>query len=63
MPPPATLAPFRRPASPLAAFRLLEGDDAHAMVKLINHLEDHDDVQNVYANYDIDDALFEQLSA
>ena len=26
-------------------------------------LEDHDDVQNVYANYDIDDALMEQLSA
>ena len=41
----------------------LEGDDAAAMMKLITNLEDHDDVQNVYANYDIDDALLEQLTA
>ena len=41
----------------------LEGDDAAAMIKLITNLEDHDDVQNVYANYDIDDALLEQLTA
>jgi YebC/PmpR family DNA-binding regulatory protein len=41
----------------------LEGDDAAAMLKLVQALEDHDDVQNVYANYDIDDALMEQLSA
>jgi YebC/PmpR family DNA-binding regulatory protein len=41
----------------------LEGDEAAAMMRLITHLEDHDDVQNVYANYDIDDALLEQLSA
>ena len=41
----------------------LEGKDAEAMVKLVQTLEDHDDVQNVYANYDIDDALIEQLSA
>jgi YebC/PmpR family DNA-binding regulatory protein len=41
----------------------LEGKDAEAMLKLVNALEDHDDVQNVYANYDIDDALVEQISA
>jgi YebC/PmpR family DNA-binding regulatory protein len=41
----------------------LEGKDAEAMVKLVQQLEDHDDVQNVYANYDIDDSLLEQLSA
>ena len=41
----------------------LEGDDAAQMIKLVQALEDHDDVQNVYANYDIDDALMEQLSA
>jgi YebC/PmpR family DNA-binding regulatory protein len=41
----------------------LEGKDAEHMVKLVQQLEDHDDVQNVYANYDIDDALLEQLSA
>jgi len=41
----------------------LEGDPAAQMVKLVQALEDHDDVQSVYANYDIDDALMEQLSA
>jgi YebC/PmpR family DNA-binding regulatory protein len=41
----------------------LEGHDAETMWKLVQALEDHDDVQNVYANYDIDDALLEQLSA
>jgi YebC/PmpR family DNA-binding regulatory protein len=41
----------------------LEGKDAEHMFKLVQQLEDHDDVQNVYANYDIDDALLEQLSA
>jgi YebC/PmpR family DNA-binding regulatory protein len=41
----------------------LEGKDAEAMIKLVGQLEDHDDVQNVYANYDIDEALFEEISA
>lgn len=41
----------------------LEGKDAETMFKLVQTLEDHDDVQNVYANYDIDDELLEQLSA
>jgi YebC/PmpR family DNA-binding regulatory protein len=41
----------------------LEGKDAETTFKLVQQLEDHDDVQNVYANYDIDDALLEQLSA
>jgi YebC/PmpR family DNA-binding regulatory protein len=31
----------------------LEGSVAEQMVKLIDALEDHDDVQNVYANFDI----------
>ena len=35
---------------------------ARALMKLMDNLEDHDDVQNVYANFDIDDALMEQLS-
>jgi len=41
----------------------LEGADAEAMLKLVHTLEDHDDVQNVYGNYDVDDSLFEKLSA
>lgn len=35
---------------------------ARALLKLLENLEDHDDVQNVHANFDIDDELMEQLS-
>lgn len=38
----------------------LEGADAAKMLKMIEALEDHDDVQEVYANYDIDDELLDQ---
>jgi YebC/PmpR family DNA-binding regulatory protein len=41
----------------------LEGSKAESMLKLIMALEDHDDIQNVYANFDIDDELMEKLSA
>ncbi len=37
----------------------LEGDDARKMLKLYEAIEDHDDVQNVYANFDIDDGEME----
>jgi len=41
----------------------LEADKAETMIKLMNALEDNDDVQNVWANFDIDDDLLERLSA
>ncbi|MDF2565499.1 MAG: hypothetical protein K0Q53_1894 [Massilibacillus sp.] len=37
----------------------LEGTDATKMLRMIEALEDHDDVQEVYANYDIDDELLD----
>ncbi|ATB32354.1 YebC/PmpR family DNA-binding transcriptional regulator [Melittangium boletus] len=40
----------------------LEGDNAKKMLKLMELLEDNDDVQNVYANFEMDDALLESLS-
>ncbi|TEB13066.1 putative transcriptional regulatory protein [Pelotomaculum sp. FP] len=33
----------------------LEGKDAELMVRLMETLEEHDDVQNVYANFELDD--------
>ena len=39
----------------------LEGKEAAQMLHLMDTLEDHDDVQNVYANFDIADSLMEQL--
>lgn len=41
----------------------LEGKHAESMIKLYEALEDHDDIQKAYANFDIDDAVLEQLSA
>lgn len=35
---------------------------AKSLLKLLENLEDHDDVQNVHANFDIDDSLMDQLS-
>ncbi len=40
----------------------LEGKDAEKALKLYSALEDHDDISNVYANFEIDDELIEQLS-
>jgi YebC/PmpR family DNA-binding regulatory protein len=39
----------------------LEGKQAEQMLKLFEALEDHDDVQNVYANFDIDDDVMERF--
>ena len=40
----------------------IEGREANKMIQLVETLEDSDDVQNVYANFDIDDKLLEELS-
>jgi transcriptional/translational regulatory protein YebC/TACO1 len=39
------------------------GRDAETLMKLMEALEEHDDVQNVYANFDIDDKELASLSA
>jgi len=40
----------------------VEGEEARKLLKLIEMLEEQDDVNSVSANYDIDDELFEQLT-
>ena len=37
----------------------LTGGDAHSMLKLYEALDDNDDVQKVYANFDIDESEME----
>jgi transcriptional/translational regulatory protein YebC/TACO1 len=37
--------------------------DAKKVLRVIDALEDHDDVQNVYANFDIPDAVLELVEA
>ena len=41
----------------------LEGRQAEQMLKLMEDLEDHDDVQKVYANFDIAIEIMEKMSA
>jgi transcriptional/translational regulatory protein YebC/TACO1 len=40
----------------------VEGKNASAMLRLTEFLEDHDDVQSVYSNFDIDEKELEALS-
>ncbi|MFO1519732.1 MAG: YebC/PmpR family DNA-binding transcriptional regulator [bacterium] len=41
----------------------LTGDDASKMLRLMDNLEEHDDVQKVYANFDISDEEMEKLTS
>jgi YebC/PmpR family DNA-binding regulatory protein len=40
----------------------LEGQQATQMIRLMEALEDNDDVQNVHANFDIDEKLLEEVA-
>ncbi|GAC1348311.1 MAG: YebC/PmpR family DNA-binding transcriptional regulator [Acetobacteraceae bacterium] len=57
--PPASAKLEWRPATAVT----LDEDHAAGLLKLIDALEDNDDVQNVYANFDIPDAILQRLSA
>jgi len=41
----------------------LDEERAREVLKLVDALDDHDDVQTVYANFEVDEALAERLSA
>ncbi len=41
----------------------VEGDAAEALFKLLETLEDSDDVQNIFANYEVSDEVMARLSA
>ena len=41
----------------------VDDESGEDLSKLLDALDDHDDVQNVYANYEMSDALMEKLSA
>ncbi|MCL5267187.1 MAG: YebC/PmpR family DNA-binding transcriptional regulator [Bacteroidetes bacterium] len=40
----------------------VEGKEAEQVLRLMEVLEEHEDVQNVYANFDIDDSVLAQLN-
>lgn len=41
----------------------VEGDAAETLLKLLDALEDHDDVQNVFANFEMSEATMAKLTA
>ena len=47
---------------PLTATRVPD-ETADNLVKLLDTLDDHDDVQNLYGNYELSDALMAKLEA
>jgi len=48
-----------RPQTPVA----VEDENGEKLLKLIETLNEHDDVQNVYANFEVSDALVARLNA
>lgn len=46
---------------PKNTVKVTDEGEAEKLLKLMEVLEDHDDVQNVYANFDIDDGLMEKI--
>src|SRR5438045_785763 len=40
----------------------LEGPHATQMIRLVEALEEHDDVQHVYSNFDVDEKLLEEVT-
>ncbi|MDA8196980.1 MAG: YebC/PmpR family DNA-binding transcriptional regulator [Actinomycetota bacterium] len=48
---------------PNATIEISDENDARKVLKLIDALEDLDDVQNVYANFDIPDSILELVEA
>jgi YebC/PmpR family DNA-binding regulatory protein len=41
----------------------LDDDQGEKLLRLVETLEDHEDVQNVYANFEVSDALMSRMSA
>ena len=41
----------------------LEGKNASAMIRLTEAFDDHDDVQNVWSNFDVDEKDMEALAS
>jgi len=41
----------------------LDGPAASQMIRLLESIEDHDDVQNVYSNFDVDQKQLEEVAS
>ncbi|OGI00237.1 MAG: transcriptional regulator [Candidatus Melainabacteria bacterium GWF2_32_7] len=48
--------------NPQNTIAIEDSETAKQVLRLLDSIENHDDVQNVYANFEIDDSLLEELS-
>jgi transcriptional/translational regulatory protein YebC/TACO1 len=48
---------------PSATVPLESAESAKPVLRLVDALDDHDDVQGVYANFDVPDAVLEAVEA
>ena len=48
---------------PTSTVPLATAEEAKAVLKLIDVLDDHDDVQDVYANFDVPDEILQTVEA
>jgi transcriptional/translational regulatory protein YebC/TACO1 len=46
-----------------ATVPVTDAADAKAILKIMDELEEHDDVQDVYANFDISESLLESVAS
>jgi transcriptional/translational regulatory protein YebC/TACO1 len=46
---------------PQSTIQIDSKDKAEKILKLMEQLEDHDDIQNVYSNFDIPDEIMNEL--
>jgi len=47
---------------PNSGAAVTDEDQAHSLLKMLDVLDDNDDVQNVYANFELDEALMRKLA-
>jgi transcriptional/translational regulatory protein YebC/TACO1 len=47
--------------SPLSTVSVQDADIAKQLLKLLDVLENHDDVQHVFANFDMDEKLMQEF--
>ncbi len=58
----AGITPFVKRGHDSRTYIKLEGSEANTMIRLMEALEEHDDVQNVHSNFDIDQKLLEEVA-
>lgn len=56
------LSSYEVTRTPQNSIEITDEADAKNLLRLLDNIENHDDVQNVYSNFDMDSELYEKLS-